>query len=148
MPRWDKAAILAEISRQIGSRAATVGRLQSEKDYCEYKKAQLLARRAKYQAKNNGKGRPPKKLPEFTREKQRLLSRTKIEAVFLNELLPALNAAERPLDILEMRLQQMGGIAQPRGADLLGIDLLIRRVDATVLDSIGNCPSASETTRS
>ena len=124
MPRWDKAAILAEISRQVGWRAATIGRLQGERDYCEYKKAGLLARRAKYQAKNNGKGRPPKKIPEFTREKQGSLSRAKVEAAFLSDLFPSLAAADRPLALLEQRLLDMGDIPHPSGVKLFQIRLL------------------------
>jgi hypothetical protein len=126
MPRWDKAAIVAEISRQIRWRDATIGRLQGERDYGEYIKGRLLARRAKYQAKNNGKGRPPKKIPEFSEAKQVCLSKSKIEAAYLCDLLPHLKAADRPQAVLAERLQDLAGMSAPSRINLIQLGLLTR----------------------
>jgi hypothetical protein len=75
MKKWTNTAICREIKRQSGWRLAKIDSLQADKDVAAFRKARLLKRRASYQAKNNGKGRPPMALPELSREKRHLLAR-------------------------------------------------------------------------
>src|SRR5690348_13330738 len=107
MPSWDKEAILAEIRREIGWTYSTVDRLQQERQQMEAANKRLLDRRKNYLAKGNGKGRPPKKLQVFSREKQLTLTRNKIEYLFLAKLEPALSETEKPLVVLEAELKKI-----------------------------------------
>jgi len=101
----DHTAICHEINRQLGWRLAKIGMLQADKEIAAYDKARLLKRRASYKAKNNGKGRPPKALPELSKEKRRRLSRFKFEVLLLDELLAKLPSAADALDILKTQAE-------------------------------------------
>ena len=105
MKKWTNTAICNEIKRQANWRCSTIERLSAEKNQVFRHNDRLAKRRSSYKAKNNGKGRPPKALLEWGREKRHLLARHKVEVQLLDELAAKLSGAPNALQMLEVELE-------------------------------------------
>jgi hypothetical protein len=112
MVGWDKERIIHEVKRQLEWGVATITRMQKEKLAVEEANRKLLARRQSYKAKNNGRGRPPKALEVFSRERAGRLAQLKVETKLLIELMPQLAKAIDPLLPLETRLKEIPSFAR------------------------------------
>jgi hypothetical protein len=136
MGLWTAKKIRDELVRQRAWKLAQIRALNELKDSFAFQNDRLLKRRASYNPKKNGKGRPPKALAALSKRQKFSRAQAKFDVLLLDEILDGFDRHSDPLVQLEEIIVRETALPDSamRYLRLQKLDALKRQFTNTVSD--------------